>query len=145
MFDRIRAWWADDWHIIPRLCRDYVGWMAGGQNVRVGLWTITYDPATGWQHHDYKRVAKKDLPADAVHVTGKGNKEFAHDLDDSGSYPQPGDFTASDAFIIAKTYVCDVDAILTEKRTDIDGRTLAMILGALCLIGIVWFVYRVLV
>lgn len=143
MFDKLKNWWADDWHLFPRLCRDLAAWFAGGQNVRVGLWTMSYDYSTNTYHHDYTRVAKRDLPPAAVHVTGKGNKEFGLDLDDSGPWAQPGDFNASDAYIIAKTYVCDVDAILTKKKNEIDGRTLGLIIAGLLGVAVVWIVFKV--
>lgn len=142
--ESIKTWWADDWHIIPRFCRDIAGWLKGSQYARVGLWTITYDEQTEEQTHEYVKVARKDLPANAVHVTGKGFKEYALDLDDSGQYPKEGELNAIDLYLLASTYIYDTDQILTKRKNhNIDTKMLLLIGGGLAAAIILWYFMRI--
>lgn len=137
--DKFNEWWADDWHLIPRWSRDLSGWLKGYSTTRVDLTTMTYDPETGYEHLDTIRVARKDLPFDAVHVSNKGYKAFFVDMDKSGMPPRPGTATAHDMFLLLKSDALDV--ALEKKKASfldlIDGKTLALIGAAI--IGLVVF------
>ena len=140
---KFKAYWADDWHALPRICRDISLWLKGPQWARVGLWNITWDEQTQMQQMDYTRVSRKDLPPEAVHVTGKGWREYAVDNDRSGHYPQPGELTAVDLYLFAKTDAFDEDSLFTERRgLAIDSKTLMLIVGALVAIVAVWFIWN---
>lgn len=140
--DKLRTWWADDYNALPRICRDINLWFKGPQWARVGLWTISYDSATQYQQMDYVRVSRKDLPPDAVHVTGKGWREYAVDRDGSGRYPGPEELTAIDLYLFAKTDAFDEDSLFSERRgLAIDAKTLGLIVGLLVGLGALWYIW----
>lgn len=126
-----RTWWEDDFHTIPRWYRDLKGWMGGRDTTRVDLTTMTYDPVTGWEHMDTVRVALKDLPPEALHVSNKGYKAFVLDKDGAGEFPPAGTITAHDCYLFLKSDAIDV--ALKKRRTSIldmiDGKTFAIICG----------------
>lgn len=76
-----KEWWADDWHLIPRWSRDLYYWMKGKQWTRVDLTAMSYDPVTEYEHMDTVRICFKDLPPDALHISGKGRKAYLVDKD----------------------------------------------------------------
>ena len=136
-------WWADDWHAFPRFCRDLYLWFKGPQWARVGLWTISYNPDTEEQQMDFVKVSRKDLPHEAVHVTGKGWRTYAVDLDCAGRFPGPGEITAVDLYLFAKTDAFDESSLFTERRgLSIDTKTLGIAVGAIIAIGVFWFLWN---
>lgn len=141
--EKFDKWWADDWHTIPRWSRDLVGWLAGYSTTRVDLTTMTYDPSTGYEHMDTVRIARKDLPPDAVHISNKGYKAYFLDRDGAGVPPAPGTATAHDMYLLLKSDALDV---ALEKRKSsildlIDGKTLLLIGAAICGLAVFywWF------
>lgn len=140
--DKFRKWYADDYHFIPRICRDITLWFKGAEYARVGLWTITYNAETQTQQMDYVRVSRKDLPAEAVHVTGKGWREYALDRDKSGSDPGPEELTAIDLYLFAKTDAFDESSLFSERRgVAIDTKTLGIVVGVLVGLAALWIIW----
>lgn len=117
----IKGWWADDRHFLPRIIRDI-------KDDRVGLYTLTYDEAMDVYRLDYVHVPRRDLPPEAVHITGAGNGEWMHDKVDSGPWPLPGECTALDYYLYMKSSAID-DALAAQKRLPfyIDGKMLAVV------------------
>ena len=136
---RFNKWWADDWHMIPRWTRDLIGWSKGWGTTRVDLTVMTYDPETDLVHLDTTRVARKDLPLEALHVSNKGYKAFYVDKDGSGKWPTPGGATAHDMYLLLKSDALDV--ALERRKVSIldmiDGKTLALICAAV--LGVIVF------
>ena len=144
----LKAWWADDWHIIPRLCRDIWGMWKGREWERVGVWEISYDGGRDILHMDYRKAANRDLPftgdgPHAKHVTGKGWRVFAVDRDGAGRPPGEGELTAIDLYLLAKTDAFDPDNLYHERGAfSIDTKTLAVAIGAIVAIGAAWFIWK---
>lgn len=134
-----KKWWSDDWHTIPRWARDLSGWLKGWGTTRVDLTVMTYDADSDMVHLDTTRVARQDLPAEALHVSNKGYKAFFVDQDDSGNWPVPGRATAHDMYLLLKSDALDV--ALEKRKTSIldmiDGKMLALIFCAI--LGVVVF------
>lgn len=141
MSERARRWWADDWHIVPRKWRDLVGWVLGGPNVRVGLWSMAWDEEAQAGRLDYVRIPKGELPGHALHVSGKGWKEWMADEDGAGRFPEPGEITAVDLYLYAKSD--DIDLALNKKKPlGVEAKTLMY--AGLAVAGLVaaWMVMR---
>ena len=81
MIKKLREWWADDWHILPRLCRDLYYWMKGKTWTRVDCTIVTYDEASGTEHLDTVRMPFRMLPPEALHVAWGGYRKFVLDSD----------------------------------------------------------------
>lgn len=129
MFRRLKEWWADDWNFWPRTWRDL-------KDKRVGLWTYTYDPQSGYDNLEYTHVPRRDLPADALHVTGK-NSEFFLDKVDSGTYPLYGQITAVDLYLWMNNN--EIDQALANKKgweLPVDWHLLALAVGACVILGL---------
>lgn len=117
----VKEWWADDIHWLPRHIRDW--W-----HKRVGLTTYTYDMDRNEYSSVYVHMPKKDLPTDAVHVTGKHNKEYALDLTKQGEYPAPGTCTAIDLYLYMQTTAFDEALTFKKKKAvDIDPKYLVIV------------------
>ena len=143
IFDKIKKWWNDDWHRLPRYSRDLYYWLLGTQSARVDLHTLTWDPETETVHDDITRVRRKDLPPGAVHRSGFGRSEYVLDLDDSGPWPKKGEATAGDLYLFAQTDAYDLNTIFKDRGGfGIDVRMLGyIVLGVLAIVG-VWVVYK---
>lgn len=127
-----KDWWADDRHFIPRIWRDI-------KEDRVGLYTFTRDDENNIYHLDYVRIPRRDLPLKAIHVTGTGDGEWFHDLVDSGPWPQPGEFAATDYYLHAKSTALD-DALAIPKKLPFYIDTKMVVIAGLAIgaIIIVW-------
>ena len=137
--ENFTKWWADDWHLIPRWTRDLIGWSKGWGTTRVDLTTLTYDPERDEEILTTIRVARKDLPPDALHISNKGYKAFFVDNDGAGNWPTPGRATAHDMYLLLKSDALDV--ALEKRKVSIldmiDGKTFALICAAI--LGVVVF------
>lgn len=143
IISKFKSWWADDWHIFPRMCRDIWYWLKGSQWARVNLHVYTYDPVTMENHDDILRMPKKQLPPEAVHLSGKGYKEWLVDHDCSGPWPKKDEITAADLYLFALTDVYNVEDIF-KKRGGF-GIDLNMLMWAILGIGAavgVWLVFK---
>lgn len=133
---KLSAWWNDDRHAIPRFIRDW-------QLDRVGLYTLTYNPATECYHLDYEHVVKKTLDPRAVHLTGSGESEYYLDLVDTGKYPQPNYMTATDLYLYMINN--DISDSLTNKRKApiiLDTKTAGLIVIAIVAVA-AFIIYKV--
>lgn len=129
---RIKDWWADDYHAIPRFFRDL-------SLNRVGLYVLTYDAYRDVYNLDYGHVKRKDLPYDAVHLSGAGKSEYYLDKVNTGDYPQPGYMTATDLYLYMVNN--DINEALNIKRKTpfiLDTKTAGLIvIGVACAIGLI--------
>ena len=103
------------------------------------LTTLTYDPERDEEILTTIRVARKDLPPDALHISNKGYKAFFVDNDGAGNWPTPGRATAHDMYLLLKSDALDV--ALEKRKVSIldmiDGKTFALICAAI--LGVVVF------
>ena len=140
---KISKWWKDDWHIFPRVCRDIWYWLKGSQWTRVNLHIFTYDPVSHCNHDDVIRIPKKELPPEALHLSGRGYKEWLIDHDCSGPWPKKGEITAVDLYLFALTDAYNLEHIF-KKRNGF-GIDMGMLMWALLGIGAavgVWLVFK---
>ena len=118
--DKLKKMWNDDRYLIPRKIRDL-------KDNRVGLYTLFYNAQNETYAQFYEHVPKKDLPAEAVHISGKQGKEYIIDYVDAGKYPKPGYTNATDLYLYMMNN--DIDDALTNVRKPlpIDTKYLAYI------------------
>lgn len=132
---KIKAWWADDIHAIPRFYRDVV-------LNRVGLYTLDYDPAHEYYLMDYRHIKREDLPITAVHLTGSGTSKYYIDNVNTGQYPKPLYMTATDLYLYMINN--DINDALTNKRKTpiiMDTKTVGLLVIA-GLIAAAFVVYK---
>lgn len=131
MFERIKTWWADDYHWLPRWCRNIWGFIRGRQHERVGLWTMYYDEATGFEHMDYTRMDRWELPPEALHISGGGWWSFIV-VKDEGPWPQPDEIVAVDYYLYAKSAA--IDQALSNKSS-LTVQTKTVLIAAVAIVG----------
>lgn len=157
MTNFISKLWHDDRYFVPRFIRDFV-------YNRVGLWTASYVEEDGREYYrlDYVHVPRRELPAEAVHLSGGGNQEFFHMLIphgvyvphvlladgsvcelppiEAGQYPKPLHLTATDLYLWLVNH--DISDALTNQgksRIIMDTKTLGVVgIGIIAAIVAAW-------
>lgn len=127
--ESLSKWWADDAHAIPRMVRDF-------RDNRVGLYTLDYDTGRDVYTLDYVHVKKTELPADAVHVTGRNWADYFLDKV-GGEFPDGTMGTAVNLHLYMQNNSIS-DALLwtPKKELPIDSKMLALILVAVGILGL---------
>lgn len=69
-------------------------WVQDWRLDRVGLYVLTFDAEAGVFHEDFNKVPRAELPPEAVHVTGKGSKEWYLDQTNLARFPKERELTA---------------------------------------------------
>ena len=101
---------------------------------RVGLYTLTYDEGTGWYHQDYVHIPRRELPPQAVHVTGRNYKDYYLDKVGVDNFPVNGQATAIDYYLhMVNT---SIDQSLANKVNPLKNVDMKK-LGIALLVGVV--------
>ena len=119
--NKIKEWWNDDRHAIPRFIRDI-------QLDRVGFYVLSYDDWRDVYNLDYKHIKRADLPPEAVHLSGSGDSEYYLDKVNTGDYPKPGYMNATDLYLyLINNDIRDANNVKRKTPFILDTKTAGII------------------
>lgn len=112
----------------------YVNWL-DWRFKRVGYYELTYHPEDNEYHEDYCRIPKKDVPVEALHVSGKKFKVWYNDKTGLAHFPEYKRMTAIHVEQWRRNNLIDESFIQRWRSMKLDYKKIGMavIIGVVAL------------